>query len=65
MLSASFYLLVIIYDHHMFIVQATGVSTGSRYVLRCLFVKSHITANNLATTEAREQTAQIWNTSNF
>jgi hypothetical protein len=28
---------VIIYDHHMFIVQATGSSVGPRYVLQLLF----------------------------
>ncbi len=37
---------VIIYDHYMFIVQAIDGNTGSRYILQCLFVKSHITVNN-------------------
>ncbi len=32
---------VIIYDHHMFIVQATGSSVGPRYVLRLLFSEKY------------------------
>jgi hypothetical protein len=36
---------VVIYDHYMFIVQAIDGNMGFRYVLQCVFVKSHITAN--------------------
>jgi len=30
---------VVIHDHHMFIVHATGGSMGSRYILQLLFSK--------------------------
>ncbi len=45
----------VIYDRHMFIVQATGGSMGPRYIINFYIVKNHNIVWNSATTEAGEK----------
>ncbi len=47
--------IVVIYDHHMLIVQATVGSMSHRYVLHLLFIENCKIINNSATTETREK----------
>ncbi len=48
-------MMIVIYDHHIFIVQATVVDICPRYVIQVTLSEDYQIGNNSTTTEAGEK----------